>query len=556
MRKDQRGALRTATESLIFLLVAVLLFRTFAAEGYMISTGSMAPTLLGFHKRVECPTCHNHFPAGVAYDDEDNPAARQPLTRAQCPNCGQGSIDLANIDRNHGDQLLVFKNAYLLEDVRRWEVIVFRNPSKPTEAYVKRAVGLPGETVLLKRGDVYINDVIARKTLAQQRQSRILVHDANRASPLDEYSKPHWYVESQEQLAGPLFGEAAPTPETTPPAGAWMGDGATFAILKPANVDAANSASSTIAYRHWIRARGLHETTVSLAKWPSDVEPQSVPRAGIRFNPTLGQLSCTGALPEDVRNQLLATTSDLIFARAIRELYYRSHCAPITDTYGYNPLDPSIKSSDVRDVMLTFEVEPAMASGKLEVEADLGSQQLSIIIDLDTQSVRLLIPGQDVPIRTGPLNPPDASGKRLIEVSLFDQQVAVATQLQEAFGPFGFTIPDGTPVSRTPFRIRSQAFAGKISNLRVYRDIYYTDDRSRHAVARPFQLGPHEYFVLGDNSPVSHDSRRWDHPGVAQSLLLGKPFLVHLPSKPGSLQIGTLELHLRLPDWDRIQLLK
>ena len=55
---DRRGVIRSLTESLVSLFIAVLLFRTFVAEGYMISTGSMAPCLLGFHKRVECPKCH------------------------------------------------------------------------------------------------------------------------------------------------------------------------------------------------------------------------------------------------------------------------------------------------------------------------------------------------------------------------------------------------------------------------------------------------------------------------------------------------------------------
>ena len=76
-----------------------------------------------------------------------------------------------------------------------------------------------------------------------------------------------------------------------------------------------------------------------------------------------------------------------------------------------------------------------------------------------------------------------------------------------------------------------------VSELRIYRDIYYTSSlantpRQGHALRSPVQLGPDEYFVLGDNSPVSNDSRFWTgSPVVPGSMLLGKPFLVHLPGR-------------------------
>ena len=73
--EDRRGTFRALTEAFVSLFVAVLLFRTFAAEGYMISTGSMAPSLLGFHKRVVCPTCGITFPFGTAYDTDEDPEA-------------------------------------------------------------------------------------------------------------------------------------------------------------------------------------------------------------------------------------------------------------------------------------------------------------------------------------------------------------------------------------------------------------------------------------------------------------------------------------------------
>src|SRR5262245_26676594 len=55
---------------------------------------------------------------------------------------------------------------------RRWEVIVFRYPEDATQLWVKRVVGLPGETISLDDGDVLLNGEIARKSLLEQRALR------------------------------------------------------------------------------------------------------------------------------------------------------------------------------------------------------------------------------------------------------------------------------------------------------------------------------------------------------------------------------------------------
>ncbi|MGE3315589.1 MAG: signal peptidase I, partial [Planctomycetaceae bacterium] len=172
-------------EALVCLALAVMLFRTFEVEGYMISTGSMAPSLLGFHKRAVCPACGSLFAYGIPYelpshahlaeDDDTLRNGRATLARAGssdhaneprqlvcCPNCGLDAIDLADVPRNQGDQLLVNKSAYDFRSPDRWDVIVFRNPYRPSQAYVKRAIGLPGERVQIIDGDIYINGEICR----------------------------------------------------------------------------------------------------------------------------------------------------------------------------------------------------------------------------------------------------------------------------------------------------------------------------------------------------------------------------------------------------------
>ena len=144
-RKKPRGSLRGFIDTLVVLYVAVILFRTFEVEGYIISTGSMAPDLLGFHKRVVCPACGYEFAHGIPVDETGTTAdtiddlAHEGPGQVRCPNCGEDRIDIREVPPNHGDQLLVLKNVYEFRDPWRFEVVVLKSPSRPTP-FVKRIV--------------------------------------------------------------------------------------------------------------------------------------------------------------------------------------------------------------------------------------------------------------------------------------------------------------------------------------------------------------------------------------------------------------------------------
>jgi signal peptidase I len=62
-----------------------------------------------------------------------------------------------------GDVLLVDKTPYLRRDPRRWEIVVFQFPLFPERNFVKRVVGLPGEHLEIKDGDIWIDGKLARK---------------------------------------------------------------------------------------------------------------------------------------------------------------------------------------------------------------------------------------------------------------------------------------------------------------------------------------------------------------------------------------------------------
>lgn len=57
-----------------------------------------------------------------------------------------------------GDRLLVLRfDRGAKFDVRRGDVVLFRYPKDPEKSYLKRLVGLPGDTVELREGRVFIN---------------------------------------------------------------------------------------------------------------------------------------------------------------------------------------------------------------------------------------------------------------------------------------------------------------------------------------------------------------------------------------------------------------
>lgn len=102
-------------QALIFALIFAILIRSFVAEPFQIPSESMMPTLLvGDHIFVK------RYAYGL----------RIPFTKSW----------LTEFDQ-----------------LKRGDVVVFTEPLKEKDDFIKRVVGLPGDRVAMKNGQIYIN---------------------------------------------------------------------------------------------------------------------------------------------------------------------------------------------------------------------------------------------------------------------------------------------------------------------------------------------------------------------------------------------------------------
>ncbi|MHC4551512.1 MAG: signal peptidase I [Planctomycetota bacterium] len=195
------GAYHTA-EWLFTAFASTLVFIVFIMQVYRIPTGSMAETLRGAHFRLRCEQC------GYAYDHDfrheqyklpntvtpSKPMPIVPLS-PRCPSCGfaqanpQASsgkyffkkdgqfVEAPTQTVFKGDQIFVQKCIYQFSCPKRWDVIVFKNPTEPRINYIKRCIGLPGETIQIIDGDIYVDGSIQRKPENVQEELWMVIYD-------------------------------------------------------------------------------------------------------------------------------------------------------------------------------------------------------------------------------------------------------------------------------------------------------------------------------------------------------------------------------------------
>ena len=214
--KPADGGWRETVESIAMAIILALLFRGFVAEAFVIPTGSMAPTLMGRHKDVKCPECGQWYKTGASgeWDQDSNGPSGRFVTTTTCPVCRYTQrldlFDKPNDRSFSGDRIIVSKFAYELGDPERWDVIVFKWPGEATVNYIKRLIGLPGETIRIGGGNIFTKKAedadfrIARKPAGRLSAMLQLVDDSDHIAP--RLTKVGWPLRWQQW---PAAGDAA-----------------------------------------------------------------------------------------------------------------------------------------------------------------------------------------------------------------------------------------------------------------------------------------------------------------------------------------------------------
>jgi len=86
------------------------------------------------------------------------------------------------------ERIFVNKFVYRIDEINRKDIVVFWYPKDPTKSYIKRIIGMPGDTVEIIDGNVYINEQLLTEPYVD---SRFIDHKTYPAIYVDS---GHYYV--------------------------------------------------------------------------------------------------------------------------------------------------------------------------------------------------------------------------------------------------------------------------------------------------------------------------------------------------------------------------
>ncbi len=471
--------------SFVDLFVWLLVLKSFFLPLFIIPTGSMAETLAGAHATNTCPNC--------GYDYMIGPQRTQTGDRmpdiVQCPNCrllqaATGPQATTSLRQKAGDRIMVHGWPFAIGGwgaPQRWDVVVFKNPNEPDVNFIKRLVGLPGETVEIINGDVFVippGEETAR--IAQ---------------------KTH---QAQKSLWFPYFDQ-----------------------------DYLPREPSTLTYRD------------RRTYWPH-----------------WGVTGAAGDAWKDLDTRrprfdgLSAERQEITFVTDRRQ---PDGPGEIVDHYGYNAR-PHRLAEIVSDVRLGVDVRLLEGDGMFDLTLRRFDDTFVARVTAAGQVQLLHARGRAVPEPIGAPVSVDVDRTFRLALGHADGRVLVEVDGQAV-------LDSGTAYTITPevarrqerprrsptLRMAAEGIRLELSRVRIDRDVHYrqasiSERRLGNGVSgNPLRIPDDAYFVLGDNSPASEDSRRWHEgmlgPHLIESYrngtytlgtvpaqdMIGKAFLVYWP---------------------------
>jgi signal peptidase I len=190
------------------------------------------------------------------------------------------------------------------------------------------------------------------------------------------------------------------------------------------------------------------------------------------------------------------------------------------DNYGFNQ-HLSRHLQPVRDVGLACHMRLSWGGGQLVFRIHDGHDWYRVELLPDENLGRLR--RADAILANFSLPPAAYCRQVLFEVAICDRQLLFGVD-KRWLVQYGDISPD-PPVTgpACPLGIGISRMEARLTCVQVLRDLHYLDPRGLGiAWESPRPMGASDYFVVGDNVPLSVDSRHWATPGVPRKLLLGR----------------------------------
>ena len=574
------GGLKELFENIAIALILAFMFRAFVVEAYVIPTGSMAPTLLGAHMRFTDPDSGYDFTTNYSGESQADgnvltpdyaavpvrtPDGRVQLVPQSFPIVSPTTLSrLPLIDEDdpandatapavfYGDRILVLKYVYLLHDPERWDVVVFKNPDRTADElagrvepyqqnFIKRLVGLPGETLMILDGDLYVSR-------SDKPQGRLAPGDFTIATKPRQAQRALWRIVYDHNYPSRSAGDVRRLADAR---GNRIGNDPTFRV--PWQI----SGGVELAAGDDGRAVAI-DALAGPARMAFDPDQNGLTHfAAARRN---------GGVVFEPKGAMFPNLTDWLAYDQTKG----DERGPRVSSYldgGYRPWELNA----VTDVMLEFDYHRAAGEGPLTLTATRRDARFAATIAADSATLTLARgDGEPAVIDTADVGLPEG-GWRHVELQSVDYRVRllvdgeiVLESSPEDYGPDVAALlaehEDRAEVPKPEVAVEAAGQRAELRNLKLWRDIYYLNrgNALQWAVPREFpnnliRLGEDEYFVLGDNSVVSRDSRYWTNAveltsegleveagRVPGRFLLGKAFFVYWPAGYPALGDGGL----------------